>query len=110
MADEREIGLHNLKPAKGSTHRRKRVGRGEGSGFGKTSGRGQKGAGSRAGAKDRSGIEGGQNPIQMRLRKLRGLSIAEVLGIDGAKANGSSEVAADAPAEETAAAGAETKS
>ena len=72
MADEQEIGLHNLKPAKGSTHRRKRVGRGEGSGFGKTSGRGQKGAGSRAGAKDRSGFEGGQNPIQMRMRKLRG--------------------------------------
>ena len=43
-------GLHNLKPAKGSTHRRKRVGRGEGSGFGKTSGRGHKGAGARAGA------------------------------------------------------------
>ncbi|MBA3298603.1 MAG: 50S ribosomal protein L15 [Thermoleophilaceae bacterium] len=66
------MGLHNLKPAKGSTHRRKRVGRGEGSGFGKTSGRGQKGAGSRAGAKDRAGFEGGQNPIQIRMRKLRG--------------------------------------
>ena len=72
MADERQIGLHNLKPAKGSTHRRKRVGRGEGSGFGKTSGRGHKGAGSRSGDKDRSGFEGGQNPIQMRMRKLRG--------------------------------------
>jgi large subunit ribosomal protein L15 len=72
MAEDRVIGLHNLKPAKGSTHRRKRVGRGEGSGFGKTSGRGQKGAGSRAGAKDRAGFEGGQNPIQMRMRKLRG--------------------------------------
>jgi large subunit ribosomal protein L15 len=70
--DERIIGLHNLKPAKGSTHRRKRVGRGEGSGVGKTSGRGQKGAGSRAGAKDRAGFEGGQNPIQVRMRKLRG--------------------------------------
>jgi large subunit ribosomal protein L15 len=67
-----DIGLHNLKPAKGSTHRRKRVGRGEGSGFGKTSGRGHKGAGSRAGAKKRSGFEGGQNPIQVRMRKLRG--------------------------------------
>jgi len=74
MADEREelIGLHNLKPAKGSTHRRKRVGRGEGSGMGKTSGRGQKGAGARAGSKRRVGFEGGQNPIQMRMRKLRG--------------------------------------
>jgi large subunit ribosomal protein L15 len=70
--EKRVIGLHNLKPAKGSTHRRKRVGRGEGSGFGKTSGRGQKGAGSRAGAKDRAGFEGGQNPIQVRMRKLRG--------------------------------------
>jgi large subunit ribosomal protein L15 len=72
MAEEREIGLHNLKPAKGSTHRRKRVGRGEGSGSGKTSGRGHKGAGARSGAKDRSGFEGGQNPIHMRMRKLRG--------------------------------------
>ena len=65
-------GLHNLKPAKGSTHRRKRVGRGEGSGMGKTSGRGQKGAGARAGSKSRVGFEGGQNPIHMRMRKLRG--------------------------------------
>ena len=70
--DERFIGLHNLKPAKGSTHRRKRVGRGEGSGVGKTSGRGQKGAGSRSGSKTRVNFEGGQNPIHMRMRKLRG--------------------------------------
>jgi large subunit ribosomal protein L15 len=66
------IGLHNLKPAKGSRTARKRVGRGEGSGTGKTSGRGQKGAGSRSGAKKRVGFEGGQNPIHMRMRKLRG--------------------------------------
>ncbi len=72
MPEERRIGLHNLKPAKGSTHRRKRVGRGEGSGSGKTSGRGHKGAGARSGGKDRSGFEGGQNPIHMRMRKLRG--------------------------------------
>jgi len=74
VAEQRkdQIGLHNLKPAPGSTHRRKRVGRGEGSGMGKTSGRGQKGAGSRSGAKDRAAFEGGQNPIQMRMRKLRG--------------------------------------
>ena len=71
MADER-IGLHSLKPAPGSRHRRKRVGRGEGSGVGKTSGRGQKGAGSRSGAKKKVGFEGGQNPIHMRMRKLRG--------------------------------------
>src|ERR1019366_9152093 len=50
----------------------KRVGRGEGSGTGKTSGRGQKGYGSRSGAKARARFEGGQNPIHMRIRKLRG--------------------------------------
>ena len=72
MPDQERIGLHNLKPAKGSTHRRKRVGRGEGSGMGKTSGRGQKGYGSRSGSKSRAGFEGGQNPIQVRMRKLRG--------------------------------------
>jgi large subunit ribosomal protein L15 len=66
------IGLHNLKPAPGSRKRRKRVGRGEGSGLGKTAGRGQKGAGSRSGAKDRARFEGGQMPIHMRMRKLRG--------------------------------------
>jgi large subunit ribosomal protein L15 len=66
------IGLHNLRPAPGSRRPRKRVGRGEGSGTGKTSGRGQKGAGSRSGAKDRARFEGGQNPIHMRMRKLRG--------------------------------------
>jgi len=70
--DNEVKGLHNLKPAKGSTHRRKRVGRGEGSGFGKTSGRGHKGAGARSGAKSRSNFEGGQMPIHMRMRKLRG--------------------------------------
>jgi large subunit ribosomal protein L15 len=70
-AQER-IGLHNLKPAPGSRRPRKRVGRGEGSGTGKTSGRGQKGAGSRSGAKDRARFEGGQMPIHMRMRKLRG--------------------------------------
>ena len=63
-----EIGLHNLKPKPGSTHRRKRVGRGEGSGNGKTSGRGHKGAGSRSGAKEKPGYEGGQNPIQQNLQ------------------------------------------
>jgi large subunit ribosomal protein L15 len=67
-----EIGLHTLRPNPGSRKPRKRVGRGEGSGTGKTSGRGQKGAGSRAGAKDRARFEGGQMPIHMRMRKLRG--------------------------------------
>jgi large subunit ribosomal protein L15 len=69
---EEEIGLHNLKPKPGSRRPRKRIGRGEGSGLGKTSGRGHKGAGSRAGAKRKAGYEGGQNPIHMRMRKLRG--------------------------------------
>ena len=72
MPESEEIGLHNLKPAKGARKARKRVGRGHGSGMGKTSGRGHKGAGSRAGAKDRARFEGGQNPIHMRMRKLRG--------------------------------------
>jgi large subunit ribosomal protein L15 len=78
MADETKdeqtelIGLHNLKPAPGSRKARKRVGRGEGSGLGKTAGRGQKGYGSRSGAKDRARFEGGQMPIHMRMRKLRG--------------------------------------
>src|SRR3954462_10916222 len=75
MADEKtqeEIGLHNLKPNPGSRHRKKRIGRGGGPGFGKTSGRGQKGAGSRSGSKKKVGHEGGQNPIHMRMRKLRG--------------------------------------
>jgi large subunit ribosomal protein L15 len=67
-----EIGLHSLKPNEGSRHRRKRVGRGEGSGFGKTAGRGENGAGSRSGSKKKAGYEGGQNPIHMRMRKLRG--------------------------------------
>jgi large subunit ribosomal protein L15 len=70
--DQDRIGLHNLSPAPGSRRPRKRVGRGEGSGTGKTSGRGQKGYGSRSGAKQRARFEGGQNPIHMRMRKLRG--------------------------------------
>jgi large subunit ribosomal protein L15 len=70
--DEEVIGLHNLAPAPGSRKDRKRVGRGHGSGHGKTSGRGHKGYGARAGAKDRARFEGGQNPIHMRMRKLRG--------------------------------------
>jgi large subunit ribosomal protein L15 len=71
MSEDR-IGLNTLKPAPGSRKARKRVGRGEGSGTGKTAGRGQKGYGSRSGAKDRTRFEGGQMPIHMRMRKLRG--------------------------------------
>ena len=72
MADEERIGLHSLKPAPGSRRPKKRVGRGEGSGTGKTSGRGHKGYGSRSGSKRRVRFEGGQTPIHMRMRKLRG--------------------------------------
>jgi large subunit ribosomal protein L15 len=70
--DEPRIGLNTLKPAPGSRKPRKRVGRGHGSGTGKTSGRGHKGAGARSGSKTRPGFEGGQMPIHMRMRKLRG--------------------------------------
>src|SRR6202044_2490071 len=71
-AAQEPIGLHNLKPAPGSRKPRKRVGRGNGSGTGKTSGRGQDGYGSRSGSKSRARFEGGQMPIHMRMRKLRG--------------------------------------
>ena len=70
--DPEDIGLHTIRPKPGATHPRKRLGRGKGSGQGKTGGRGHKGAGSRAGAKDKRNYEGGQNPIHMRMRKLRG--------------------------------------
>jgi large subunit ribosomal protein L15 len=67
-----DVGLHTVKPAPGSRKARKRVGRGGGSGHGKTSGRGHKGAGARSGNKRKVGYEGGQNPIHMRMGKLRG--------------------------------------
>jgi large subunit ribosomal protein L15 len=73
MADRKDqVGLHNLKPKPGARKLRKRVGRGEGSGLGKQSGRGHKGAGARSGNKRKVAYEGGQNPIHMRMRKLRG--------------------------------------
>lgn len=61
--------LHNLKPAKGSVRSRKRVARGQGSGWGGTAGRGHKGDKSRSGHKDKRNFEGGQMPLQMRLPK-----------------------------------------
>ena len=61
--------LENLKPAKGSTHNSKRVGRGQGSGKGGTATRGTKGAQARAGYEHKIGYEGGQMPIQRRLPK-----------------------------------------
>ena len=67
-----EIGLHNLSPKPGSRRPRKRIGRGQGSGTGKTSGRGHGGQGQRAGNKRNAAHEGGQNPIHIRMRKLRG--------------------------------------
>lgn len=62
--------LNSLRPAKGSTKKRKRIARGVGSGKGRTAGRGHKGAKSRSGYKSKRGFEGGQMPIQMRLPKV----------------------------------------
>jgi large subunit ribosomal protein L15 len=63
------IGLNNLRKAEGSTHKKKRVGRGPGSGLGKTAGRGNKGQKSRSGYTGKTGFEGGQMPLQRRLPK-----------------------------------------
>jgi large subunit ribosomal protein L15 len=63
------ISLNSLKPAKGSTHKKKRVGRGPGSGLGKTAGRGEKGQKSRSGYSAKIGFEGGQMPLHRRLPK-----------------------------------------
>ena len=61
--------LHNLQPAEGSTHSRRRIGRGPGSGLGGTSTRGHKGAKSRSGYSKKIGFEGGQMPLQRRVPK-----------------------------------------
>ncbi len=61
--------LHNLTPAAGSTHSRRRIGRGPGSGLGGTSTRGHKGAKARSGYKRKIGFEGGQMPLQRRVPK-----------------------------------------
>ena len=63
------IGLNNLRAPKGSTHKKKRVGRGPGSGLGKTAGRGNKGQKSRSGYSSKIGFEGGQMPLHRRLPK-----------------------------------------
>jgi large subunit ribosomal protein L15 len=63
------MDLSNLKPPKGATHAKKRVGRGQGSGNGKTAGRGHKGAKSRSGFKFKRGFEGGQMPLHRRMPK-----------------------------------------
>jgi len=64
------MGIENLTPAEGSTHARKRVGRGQGSGTGKTAARGQKGQKSRTGYKRKRNFEGGQQPLAKRLPKI----------------------------------------
>ena len=64
--------IHNLKSSPKSTKKRKRVGRGEGSGHGKTSGRGHKGQKARSGSSIKPGFEGGQMPLHRRIPKLRG--------------------------------------
>ncbi len=68
------MNLNDLRPAEGSTQKRKRVGRGTGSGKGKTSGRGQKGQNARNGGLVRPNFEGGQLPLTKRLPKLRGFN------------------------------------
>ena len=70
--------LNNLKPAKGSTHHDKRVGRGAGSGHGGYSTRGNKGAQSRSGYSRKLGFEGGQMPLQRRLPKFGFTNIKRV--------------------------------
>src|SRR5919206_2620509 len=66
---EMTLSLNNLHPAKGSTHKKKRLGRGPGTGLGKTAGRGNKGQKSRSGYSSKTGFEGGQMPLQRRLPK-----------------------------------------
>src|SRR5215213_8732142 len=63
------MSLNNLRPPKGATHAKKRVGRGQGSGNGKTAGRGHKGAQSRSGYHFKRGFEGGQMPLHRRVPK-----------------------------------------
>lgn len=64
------MSLENLTPAAGSTHGKKRVGRGQGSGMGKTATKGHKGQRARSGYKEKRGFEGGQQPLQKRLPKI----------------------------------------
>ncbi|MGD1844221.1 MAG: 50S ribosomal protein L15 [Salibacteraceae bacterium] len=78
------MGLENLKPAAGSTKSKKRVGRGQGSGFGGTSTRGHKGAKSRSGYSKKLGFEGGQMPLQRRIPKFgfKNINRVEYRGIN----------------------------
>ena len=78
------MNLGSLKPAKGSVKRRKRIGRGQGSGRGGTSTRGHKGAGSRSGHSTKIGFEGGQMPLQRRVPKFgfKNMNRVEYKGIN----------------------------
>lgn len=78
------MNLHTLKPAKGSTHNSKRLGRGQGSGKGGTSTKGHKGDKSRSGHKDKIGFEGGQMPLQRRIPKFgfKNINRKEYIGIN----------------------------
>lgn len=76
------VTLSSLAPTKGSRHRKKRLGIGEGSGSGKTSGRGQKGYGSRSGSTIKRGFEGGQMPLHRRLPKFGFTSRRKYLGVN----------------------------
>jgi large subunit ribosomal protein L15 len=71
------MSLNSLKPAQNSTHSKKRIGRGQGSGNGKTAGKGNKGQTSRTGYKIKRGFEGGQQPLQRRLPKIGFVSKVE---------------------------------
>lgn len=64
------MGLENLQKAAGSTHKTKRIGRGQGSGWGKTATKGGKGQTARKGYNEKRGFEGGQQPLQRRLPKI----------------------------------------
>ena len=89
--------LYNLKPAEGSTHNSKRVGRGYGSGKGRTSTRGHKGAKARSGYSRKIGFEGGQMPLQRRVPKFgfkninrveyKGINLATIQALADAKHN-----------------------
>ena len=73
------ISLEDLRPAEGSTHKIKRVGRGRSSGHGKTSCRGHNGEGQRSGSSAKRGFEGGQMPAYRRLPKLKGFQVINKL-------------------------------
>ena len=78
------MDLSNLKPAKGAVHKRKRIGRGSGSGHGGTSTRGHKGAQSRSGYSQKIGFEGGQMPLYRRVPKggFKNINRVEYVGIN----------------------------